>query len=104
MIKLQALEDFNLERYSELKNIERVRIDTKGKLYKGDKFECEKELADYLLGNNPLKRPVVKIVEVEPKLTHGDKIKENIVILDEENVKKAVKELKKHIKKNKKKA
>lgn len=65
MIKLEALENFTLERFSEVKNIERVGKDTKGFINKNDKFECEKDLADYLLGANPLNRPVVKVIEVE---------------------------------------
>lgn len=60
MIKVEVIEKFTLERFGELKNIERVRLETPGRLNVGDKFECEKELAEYLLGNNPIKRPVVK--------------------------------------------
>ena len=67
MIKVEVIKVFNLARYDELKNIERKSIETKGKLYVGDTFECTKELADYLLGDNPLKEPVVKVIEVEPE-------------------------------------
>lgn len=66
MIKVEVIENFTLERFDELKNIERVRQDTNNKLNVGDKFECTKELADYLLGDNPIKRPVVKVIEVIP--------------------------------------
>ena len=65
MIKLEALENFSLERFKEVKNIKRAGKDTFGMIIKGDVFECEKELADYLLGANPLGRPVVKVIEVE---------------------------------------
>jgi hypothetical protein len=69
MIKLEALENFSLERFKEVKNIKRAGKDTFGMIIKGDVFECEKDLADYLLGANPLGRPVVKVIEVEPKKT-----------------------------------
>ena len=67
MIKVEVIESFTLERFDEIKNIERAGEDTKGKLNVHDKFECTKELADYLLGDNPIKRPVVKIVEIIPE-------------------------------------
>lgn len=67
MIKLQAIESFTLERFDELENIERVGQDTYGRLNTGDKFECTKDLADYLLGDNPVKRAVVKVIEVIPE-------------------------------------
>lgn len=66
MIKVEVIEDFTLQRYDELKNIERAMQDVKGKLFAKDRFECSKELADYLLGNNPLKKAVVKVIEIEP--------------------------------------
>ena len=79
MIKLQAIQDFTLERFDELKNIQRVGKDIKGKLYENDKFECEEDLARYLLGENPIKKVVVKIIEVEPKkeIAKNEKIKYN---------------------------
>ena len=67
MIKLQAIESFTLGRFDELENIERVGQDTYGRLNTGDKFECTKDLADYLLGDNPVKRAVVKVIEVIPE-------------------------------------
>lgn len=66
MLKVEVIEAFNLERFDELKNIQRAGANTKGRLNVGDKFECEKELADYLLGDNPIKRPVVKVIEIIP--------------------------------------
>lgn len=67
MIKLQAIESFTLERFDELENIERVGQDTYGRINTNDKFECTKDLADYLLGDNPVKRAVVKVIEVIPE-------------------------------------
>ena len=66
MIKVEALQEFTLARFDEIENIERARRSEKGKLFTGDKFECEKELCDYLLGANPLGKAVVKVIEVIP--------------------------------------
>lgn len=91
MIKVEALEDFNLKAFDELKNIVRKTINNeKNKLYQGDVFECDKEMADYLLGNNVLKRAVVKIIEVEPEvIINEEKLKE--VILNKPKKKKSSK-------------
>ena len=66
MIKVEVIEPFTLGRFNELENIERASVETPGKLNMGDKFECTKDIADYLLGDNPIKRPVVKVIEVIP--------------------------------------
>lgn len=66
MIKVEVIEPFTLGRFDELENIERASVETPGKLNMGDKFECTKDIADYLLGDNPIKRPVVKVIEVIP--------------------------------------
>lgn len=68
MIKLQAIESFTLERFDELENIERAGQDTYGRINTNDKFECTKDLANYLLGDNPVKRAVVKVIEVIPEI------------------------------------
>ena len=66
MIKLQATEDFSLQRFNEIKELERhSNKEENGMVYKDDVFNCEKDLADYLCGNNPLNRAVVKILEIE---------------------------------------
>lgn len=70
MIKCEVInDDFTLKKFDELKNIKRKNEskNQKGKLYVGDIFECSKEMADYLTGNNPLNKVVVKVIEVEPK-------------------------------------
>jgi len=76
MIKLQALENFTLERFNEVQDIERAGKDQKNWINKNDVFKCGKGLADYLLGDNPLKRPVVKVIEVEPEFTKDPITKE----------------------------
>lgn len=84
MIKLQALENFTLERFDELQNIERKNPNKneKGKLYENDEFECNKELADYLLGNNAIHRAVVKVIEIIPEVNvkiDGDALAKEVI-------------------------
>ena len=67
MICCEVIKDFTLEKFGELENIKRKKIDTKGKLYIGDTFECTKEMADYLLGKNDKNIVVVKVIEVIPE-------------------------------------
>ena len=68
MIRCEALDEFSLSRFRELKNIERAKADKNetGWLYKGDKFECKQDLADYLNGANDYKKSFVRILEVIP--------------------------------------
>ncbi len=66
MIKCEVIKQFNFARFNELNNIKRKSINIEGKLLVGDEFECTKEIADYLTGNNPLNEIVVKVIEVEP--------------------------------------
>ena len=82
MIKCEVIKEFTLEKFDELKNIQRKGIDTKGKLYVGDTFECNKEMADYLMGDNKNKQVVVKVIEVEPE---KEDIKVNINLITELN-------------------
>lgn len=65
MIKVEALENFTLERFNEIEMVERAGKEQDKWINKNDIFKCEKDLADYLLGANPLGRPVVKVIEVE---------------------------------------
>lgn len=103
MIKVEVIKDFTLNAYEKIRNIKRKTVDSYGKLYTGDTFECDEDMVKYLTGNNEKGEIVVKVIEIEPiKLTHGDKIEENIKPLNKENVKKATKELEKHIKAEKK--
>ena len=67
MIKCEVTEEFTLGEYKKLKNIERAsEKKEEGRLYKKDTFTCDKEMADYLLGDNPIKRAVVKVIEIIP--------------------------------------
>lgn len=103
MIKCEVIKEFTLERFNELKNIKRKTFDTKGKLYVGDTFECDEKMVDYLTGNNPLNKVVVKVIEVvpekikdiSPKDTKAES--ENIKPLNEEKLEEVKKQIKEHI-------
>lgn len=72
MIKCEVVEKFDLKAFKELRNIERENKEHEsakydGKLFVNDKFECSQEMAVYLTGNNPLRKAVVKVIEVKPE-------------------------------------
>lgn len=79
MIKVEVIEKFTLADYKKLKNVEKVMARKENEFGVGDTFECDKEMADYLTGNNSFKKEVVKVIEVKPK-------KEKPIKLDEEDV------------------
>jgi uncharacterized membrane-anchored protein YjiN (DUF445 family) len=66
IIKCEAIQDFTLGKFDELKNIKRKGINQEKHLYIGDIFECTKKMAEYLLGDNPNQDVVIKIIEVIP--------------------------------------
>ena len=76
MIKVQVLKEFTLGRFNELKNIQRnnPNKNDNGRLYEKDEFECNKELVEYLTGNNAYNDEFVKVIEIIP-----DEIEENPV-------------------------
>lgn len=67
MIKCEVIEKFKLKDFGKLKNIVRKNANTEGELYVGDTFECDEKMAEYLSGENALKKVVVKIIEVQPR-------------------------------------
>ena len=101
MVKLEALEDFTLGRFSELKNI--VRKDTSknedGWVYSGDVFECSEDLYNYLTGANKYGRTFVNVIEVIPEKKEEPK-EEPVEV--EEKVEKPISKKKPIIKKSKK--
>ena len=81
MIKVEVIEKFHLDRFNELKNIVRKNKENNeaGELYIGDTFECDQNMAKYLLNekntiyptdkdgkNNSGGRPFVDKLEVIP--------------------------------------
>lgn len=67
MIKCEVIEEFTLQKFDELKNIVRASKEETGRLFVKDTFECTEEMAEYLTGNNALKKTVVKVIEVIPE-------------------------------------
>lgn len=69
MIKCEVIENFTLENYSKLKNVKKIANRKDNEFAVGDCFECDEKMANYLLGNNILKKVVVRVIEVDPKET-----------------------------------
>ena len=92
MVKVEVIEEFTLKKFEELKNIERVNKKEDGRLFVGDTFKCNNDMTDYLTGNNPINRAVVKVVEVFPEqiTSTGEKQEE----LSEESIQAPVEEKK----------
>ena len=69
MIRVEAIADFNLKDFAKLKNIKRKNKAEEGKIFKGDIFECDDVMFNYLTKTNKLNRAFVKAIEVvvEPK-------------------------------------
>lgn len=76
MIKCEVTVEFTLERFDELKNIVRKGKEEKGKLFVGDTFECNKDIAEYLTGKNDKKLSVVKVLEILPEKEKKESNKE----------------------------
>lgn len=82
MIKCEVIGKFTLEKFNKLKNVEKVMKRKDNEFGVGDTFECDKEMAGYLLGNNVLNKVVVKVIEVEPEI----KIEQNKIELNASNI------------------
>lgn len=96
MVKCEVIEKFTLADYKKLKNVKKVVVRKENEFGIGDTFECDEKMASYLTGDNKLKRPFVKIIEVIPK-------KEKPIKLDEDDVKVITEVVKKTTKKTTKK-
>ena len=78
MIKCEVIEDVSLREFAKLTNIVRKARNVQGKLFVGDTFECTENMADYLTGNNPLNKAVVKVIEIEQPKVKDAKIIEKV--------------------------
>lgn len=67
IIKCEAIKEFSLEKFDKLKNVKRRNKDIYKRLFIGDTFGCDEQMAKYLLGNNSKNKIVVKIIEVLQK-------------------------------------
>lgn len=68
MISCEVIEKFTLKDFDKLKNVKKAIVRKENEFGVKDTFECDKEMVDYLTGNNPLNKAVVKVIEVEPKI------------------------------------
>ena len=106
MIRVEVTEEFTLGRFNELKNIQRKGRNETGRLFRGDTFECTEEMADYLSGNNGLKKAFIKVIEILPKedISPKDTIQESekVIPLEEEKNEKVAEEILKVTKPKKK--
>lgn len=80
MVKLEATRDFTLLRFKEVRIIKRKNKEQEGWLYTGDVFECDDELADYLLGNNEQNLSVAQILEVISTASEEEKIEADKIV------------------------
>ena len=67
MIKVEVTEEFTLNEFNKISNLQRKLLNVEGRLFVGDRFECDKKMFDYLTGNNKQGKVVVKVIELEPK-------------------------------------
>ena len=67
MIKVQAISDFNFSSMDKISNLKRVKIEKENFIYKNDIFECDRDMYEYLSGNNNGGFVVVKLIEYKPE-------------------------------------
>ena len=67
MIKVEVIEEFTLNEFNKISNLHRKLLNVEGRLFVGDRFECDEKMVDYLTGNNKQGKVVVKVKELEPK-------------------------------------
>lgn len=69
MVVLEAIQDFTLQDFDKINIIERKtelsKDDPFNKLHVGDTFETDKDMAEYLTGNNTKNLTVAKILEIK---------------------------------------
>ena len=68
MVKLEVIKDFTLKDFAKVSNVKRAKgSGTQGYFQLGDTFECDDEMAKYLMGGNAIKEVVAKVIEVIPE-------------------------------------
>ena len=73
MVRVEVIKEFTLEEFYRVKNLQRKQYNQVGRLFVGDTFECDEEVAKYLTGNNQKGEIVVKVLEVDPKEEKSNK-------------------------------
>lgn len=67
MIKVEATQQFTLEKFNEIKNLKRKSQEEEKTIFVGDVFECSQKMAEYLLGKNDKGVVVIKVIEIIPE-------------------------------------
>lgn len=75
MISCEVIEKFTLKDFDKLKNVKKVMNRKENEFGVKDTFECDKEMVDYLTGDNDEGVVVVKIIEVVPEENQEEKPK-----------------------------
>lgn len=101
MIRAKVIKEFTLKDYDSLINVIRVNRNERGRLFVGDEFRCNEDMAKYLSGDNPIKEKVIEILEVIPE--KKEEIKEVIKDLEGFDSVNVIPESEKEPKENKKK-
>lgn len=67
MVELVITQYITLKDYKKLISVEKVRKGmSENEFNTGDKIKCDIKMAKYLLGDNPLNKPVAKVLEIIP--------------------------------------
>jgi len=74
MIKVVALETFSLREFNKIEELQRKDKSQEGIIFKDDVFKCDEEMCKYLMGENPIKRAVVQILEIKPEVKPETKV------------------------------
>ena len=73
MIRVEVIKEFTFGEFYKVKNLQRKQYNQVGRLFVGDIFECDEDVARYLTGNNKTGDVVVKVLEVEPNSKKSSK-------------------------------
>jgi hypothetical protein len=70
MIKVRVIRKFTLKDFDKIKPtlVRATNENKEGELEIGDTFECDKQMAEYLLGKNPYDSAFIEVIEVEPEI------------------------------------
>ncbi len=67
MVELAITQYITLKDYKKLISVDKFRKGmNENEFNTGDKVKCDIKMAKYLLGDNPLNKPVAKILEIIP--------------------------------------
>lgn len=76
MIKLRAKQNFTYKDFDKIIEIQRKKLDEKGKVNKDDILVVDETMAEYLLGKNPINKAVCEVVEENSISGEADALEE----------------------------